>query len=37
LRTLEFDGYIFSSQKEGGTVYQFTSPVLRLWWQQYVF
>ncbi|MDM8565238.1 ATP-binding protein [Candidatus Halobeggiatoa sp. HSG11] len=33
LRVLEFDGYIFSSQ-DG--FYQFTSPVLKLWWEQYV-
>jgi hypothetical protein len=36
LRTLAFDGYIFGSQKEGETVYRFTSPVLRLWWREYV-
>jgi hypothetical protein len=36
LRTLAFDGYIFGSQKEGATVYRFTSPVLRLWWREYV-
>ena len=32
LRTLEFDGYIFASE----AFYRFTSPVLRLWWRNYV-
>jgi len=32
LRTLEFDGYIFESE----AFYRFTSPVLRLWWKNYV-
>lgn len=36
LRTLEFDGYIYSIQKENKTFYCFTSPVLRLWWEKYV-
>jgi len=36
LRTLSFDGYIFNSQTGNEAIYRFTSPVLRLWWQQYV-
>ena len=32
LRTLEFDGYI----SENEAFYRFTSPVLRLWWRNYV-
>ena len=36
LRTLLFDGYIFSTEKENQTFYSFTSPVLRLWWRNYV-
>jgi len=33
LRTLEFDGYIF---KKADNTFQFTSPVLQLWWKNYV-
>ena len=36
LRTLEFDGYIFRSVSGGETSYRFTSPILKLWWGQYV-
>ncbi|MCP4071151.1 MAG: hypothetical protein GY742_05345, partial [Hyphomicrobiales bacterium] len=36
LRCLEFDGYIFSTQRENEKIYRFTSPVLRLWWKKYV-
>jgi len=36
LRTLEFDGYIFRSVSGGETSYRFTSPILKLWWSQYV-
>ena len=36
LRTLVFDGYIFSTEKENEAFYSFTSPVLRLWWRSYV-
>jgi uncharacterized protein len=36
LRTLVFDGYIFASEENGTAWYRFTSPVLRLWWKQYV-
>lgn len=36
LRTLAFDGYIFDRIINGDTWYGFTSPVLRLWWGQYV-
>ncbi len=36
LRCLEFDGYIFSTQRENEKIYRFTSPVLRLWWRKYV-
>jgi len=36
LRTLDFDGYIFQSERENKTVYRFTSLMLRLWWKQYV-
>jgi len=36
LRTLEFDGYIFRSVSGGSTFYRFTSPILKLWWNQYV-
>lgn len=36
LRGLEFDGYIFSIQRENKIFYRFTSPVLRLWWRKYV-
>jgi len=36
LRTLAFDGYIFASATDGDTHYRFTSPVLRLWWGNYV-
>jgi len=36
LRTLEFDGYVFRSLKGGVSSYRFTSPILKLWWQQYV-
>jgi hypothetical protein len=37
LRTLEFDGYIFRSQKNDKILYRFTSPILKLWWSKYVF
>lgn len=30
LRTLAFDGYIFSTERKNETFYRFTSPVLRL-------
>lgn len=33
VRSLEFDGYIFRNS-EGR--YRFTSPILRLWWEKYV-
>ena len=36
LRTLAFDGYIFSTERKNETFYRFTSPVLRLWWRKYV-
>jgi len=36
LRTLEFDGYIFQTIKANTTRFRFTSPVLRLWWRQFV-
>jgi len=36
LRTLEFDGYIFQFPKGNASLFRFTSPVLRLWWSQYV-
>ncbi len=36
LRTLGFDGYIYGSEADGDTLYRFTSPVLRLWWRNYV-
>lgn len=32
LRSLEFDGYIFKSEQG----WRFTSPILKLWWHQYV-
>lgn len=32
LRSLEFDGYLFKKEVE----YQFTSPILRQWWRNYV-
>jgi hypothetical protein len=33
LRVLEFDGYIFKNQQNE---WRFTSPILKLWWTQYV-
>ncbi|MDH3599440.1 MAG: ATP-binding protein [Candidatus Tectomicrobia bacterium] len=36
LRTLAFDGYIFEYETDGDTYYRFTSPVLRLWWGNYM-
>jgi len=33
LRALEFDGYLF---KNAAAAYQFTSPILRQWWRNYV-
>ncbi len=33
LRSLEFDGYIFKNQQNE---WRFTSPLLKLWWAQYV-
>jgi len=33
LRSLEFDGYLFESKVAGETIYRFTSPILRKWWQ----
>lgn len=33
LRSLEFDGYLFESNVAGETIYRFTSPILRKWWQ----
>jgi ABC-type lipoprotein export system ATPase subunit len=36
LRTLNFEGYIFQSERGNKTVYRFTSLMLRLWWKQYV-
>lgn len=33
LRALEFDGYIFKNQQNE---WRFTSPILKLWWTQYV-
>jgi len=36
LRTLSFDGYIYSRQKETEVFYYFTSPILRNWWSKFV-
>jgi len=36
LRTLTFDGYIYSRQKKDEIYYCFTSPILRNWWRKYV-
>jgi len=36
LRTLAFDGYIYSIQEKDETYYCFTSPILRNWWRKYV-
>jgi len=36
LRSLEFDGYLFESNVSGETIYRFTSPILRKWWQMSV-
>jgi len=36
LRTLTFDGYIYSRQEKSETFYCFTSPILRNWWRKYV-
>lgn len=36
LRTLEFEGYLFGIPKENDILYRFTSPILKLWWREYV-
>lgn len=35
-RTLEYDGYLFQSKDGNKKIVRFVSPILRLWWRQYV-